>query len=77
MSFLLCNKIRILAFSKVDLRAIFKYWINSFLEEDPEPSAILFDMDIPAPLSWSANLYSLLCSRVSAISKSSSCNLNR
>ena len=35
-----------LAFSKVDRLAIFKNCLNSLLEEDPEPSAILLDMDI-------------------------------
>lgn len=65
------SNIKILAFSNVDLRARFRYCLNSFLEEDPEPSAILFDIDIPDPLSCSANRNSFFCSRLSAISKSS------
>ena len=68
---LIRNMIKILAFSKVDLLAMFKNWMNSFFDEDPEPSAILFDMDIPAPLSWSAKRYNLFFSSSSAISNSS------
>jgi len=40
-----------LAFSKVDLRATFKKLANSLFESDPDPSAVLFDIDIPAPRS--------------------------
>jgi hypothetical protein len=61
----------ILAFSKVDLRAMSRKRLNSFFDEDPEPSEILFDMDIPEPLSWSANRYNLFLSSSSALSKSS------
>ena len=56
------------AFSKVDLLEKFQNWLNSFLEDEPEPSEILFDIDIPEALSCSANLYNLCCSSMSAIS---------
>ena len=69
-SFLLSRRIKILAFSKVDLLAIFKNCLNSLLELEPEPSAMLLDIDIPADLSCSAKRYNLFCSRLSAISKS-------
>jgi hypothetical protein len=45
--------------------------LKSFLEEEPEPSDMLFDMDIPEPLSWSAKRYNRFLSSSSAISKSS------
>ena len=61
----------ILAFSKVDLRAMSKKRLNSLLEEDPEPSDMLFDIDIPEPLSWSAKRYNRFLSSSSAIAKSS------
>lgn len=54
----------------MDLRAMFKNCMNSFLDEEPDPSAILFGIDIPAPLSCSAKRYNFLSSRSSAISKS-------
>lgn len=38
-----------LAFSKVDLRAMIKNLANSLFESDPDPSAMLFYIDIPAP----------------------------
>ena len=71
ISFLISSKMTILAFSKVDLRAMSRKRLNSLLEEDPEPSDMLFDIDIPEPLSWSANRYNLLLSSSSAISNSS------
>lgn len=49
---------------------MFKNCLNSLLEEDPEPSAMLFDMDIPDPLSCSTKRYNLLSSRSFAMSKS-------
>jgi hypothetical protein len=61
----------ILAFSNVDLLAISRKRLNSLFEEDPEPSDMLFDIDIPEPLSWSAKRYSRFLSSSSAISKSS------
>ena len=70
-SFLISNSMTILAFSNVDLRAMSKKRLNSLLEEDPEPSDMLFDIDIPEPLSWSAKRYSRFLSSSSAISKSS------
>ena len=71
ISFLISSKMIILAFSKVDLRAMTRKRLNSFLDEDPEPSEILFDIDIPEPLSWSANRCNFLFSSSSAISNSS------
>ncbi len=59
-----------LAFSKVDMRAMFKNCLNSFFEDDPGPSAIFFNIDIPDPLSCFAYRYSFFRSRSSAISKS-------
>ena len=47
ISFLISNKMTILAFSNVAFRAMSKKRLNSLLEEDPEPSDMLFDMDIP------------------------------
>ena len=61
-----------LAFSKVDLLAIFRNWLNSFFDREPDPSAMLLDIDMPAPRSCSAKRYNFLLSRSSAISKSSS-----
>lgn len=66
--FLLLRMIRILAFSKVLRFAIFKKFLNSVLELLPAPSAILFDMDIPAPRSCSANRYNFFSSSLSAMS---------
>lgn len=70
-SLLIERRISMLAFSKVDLLAIFKNCMNSFFEDEPDPSAILLDIDIPAPRSCSAKRYNFLCSRSSAISNSS------
>ena len=47
ISFLISNRMTILAFSNVDLRAMSKKRLNSLFEEDPEPSDMLFDIDIP------------------------------
>ena len=74
ISFLISNKMTILAFSNVALRAMSRKRLNSLLEEDPQPSDMLFDMDIPEPLSWSANRYNFFLSSSSAISKSSLAN---
>ena len=54
IKFLRLNNMIMFAFSKVDLLAIFKKFEKSFTESEPEPSAILFDIDIPAALSCSA-----------------------
>jgi len=64
------SKIKIFAFSNADLRAIFRNCLNSFLDDEPEPSAILLDIDIAAPLNCSANLYNFFSSRVLATSNS-------
>jgi len=61
-----------LAFSKADLRAKFKKFLKSFFDEEPEPSAMLLDTDIPEPLNCSAKRYNFFPSRSSAILKSSS-----
>ena len=45
--------------------------MNSLLDEEPEPSAMLFDIDIPAALSCSANRNNFFFSRSSAMSKRS------
>jgi len=59
------------AFSKVDLREMFKNLIKSLFDKEPEPSAMLFDMDIPAALSCSAKRYNFFLSSSSAISNNS------
>ncbi len=56
----------ILAFSKVDLLAILRNCVNSFFEVEPLPSAMLFGIDMPALLSWSAKRYNLFSSKISA-----------
>ena len=72
IKFRLPRSMSIFAFSKFDLRAIFKKFLNSFFECEPDPSAMLFDMDIPEALSCSANLNSYFFSSSSAMSKSAS-----
>ena len=44
IKFLIFKIITMLAFSKVDRRAIFRNCMNSFFEDDPEPSAIIGDV---------------------------------
>jgi len=70
MSFRLAKTMDIFAFSKVDRRAMFRKWANSFFERLPDPSAILLDIDSPAPRTCSAKRYSFLFSRSSAMSRS-------
>ena len=53
--FRLCNRIKMLAFSKVDLLAMFKKRANSFFEFEPDPSLMLLDIDMPAALNCYAN----------------------
>jgi hypothetical protein len=48
--------------SKTERLAIFKKLENSLSENDPEPSAILFEILNPAALSCSANLKYLFLS---------------
>src|SRR3972149_581283 len=48
-SFLRQRIIAIFAFSNTDLRAMSRKRANSFFEVQPDPSAMLFDMLIPAP----------------------------
>lgn len=67
-NFFLSRIINMFAFSKVLRLAMFKKFLNSDLELLPEPSAILFDMDIPALRNCSANRNNLISSSLSAIS---------
>lgn len=62
----------ILAHSKTDLLAIFRKFAKSLSENDPEPSAILLEILIPAPLNCSANLNRCFSSSCLAISNNSS-----
>jgi hypothetical protein len=59
------HNIRIL---KVLRFAMFKKFLNSAFELLPEPSAMLFDIDIPALRNYSANRYNFFSSRLSATS---------
>jgi hypothetical protein len=52
--------------SKTDLRAIFRKLANSLSENEPEPSAILLEILIPAALNCSANLKNFFVSAFSA-----------
>lgn len=70
ISFLLLRITIILAHSNVERRAILRNCENSLSENEPDPSAILFDILIPAPLNCSAKRNSFLFSALSAISKS-------
>ena len=56
ISFLLSRIISMLAFSYVDRRAIFRKFLKSLSDVDPDPSAILFDIERAAALNCSANL---------------------
>jgi hypothetical protein len=64
--FLLSKMYIILAHSKTDLLDIFRKLANSLSENDPDPSAMLFEILIPAALNCSANLKSFLLSALSA-----------
>jgi hypothetical protein len=52
--------------SNTDRRAIFRKLANSLSENEPEPSAILLEILIPAALNCSANLKNLFASAFSA-----------
>ena len=67
-NFLLANMMSIFAFSNVERRAMLRNWINSFFDVLPLPSAILFGIDKPAPLNFSAKRNSFFFSSSSAIS---------
>jgi hypothetical protein len=46
IQFFLQNIVRKVIVSNSDLRAIYRYWMNSFLELRPLPSAMLAEIDV-------------------------------